>query len=74
MLSDVHGIYDTQIDKINEVNVCFLTASVEGYKEEFGQSLVSLTSNHFTYPNIHFIVKPITMDDLVKKVNEMVDE
>jgi DNA-binding response OmpR family regulator len=48
----------------NKVKVCFLTAS-ERYKEEHRPSFLSSSS---------FLVKPITIDDLVKKVNEMVKQ
>jgi CheY-like chemotaxis protein len=48
----------------NKVKTCFLTAFGEGYTEEFGRRFSSS-------PNISFIRKPIRVDDLVKKVNEM---
>lgn len=48
----------------NKVKTCFLTAFGEGYTEEFGRRFSSSI-------NISFIRKPIRVDDLVKKVNEM---
>jgi DNA-binding response OmpR family regulator len=48
----------------NKVKVCFLTAS-ERYKEQHRPSFLSSGS---------FLVKPITIDDLVEKVNEMVKQ
>jgi CheY-like chemotaxis protein len=50
----------------NKVKACFLTAFGEGYTEEFGRKF-TLSS-----PSVSFIRKPIRMDDLVKKVNEMI--
>src|SRR5688500_11062887 len=49
----------------NNVKTCFLTAFGEGYTEEFGRRFSSS-------PNVSFIRKPIRVDDLVKKVNEMI--
>jgi DNA-binding response OmpR family regulator len=55
-----------EIRKIdNEVKACFLTAFGEGYTEEFGRRFPSSI-------NVSFIRKPIRIDDLVKKVNELV--
>ena len=55
-----------QIRKIdNKVKACFLTAFGEGYTEEFGRRFPSSI-------NVSFIRKPIRIDDLVKKVNELV--
>src|SRR5215212_7650328 len=48
----------------NKVKACFLTAFGEGYTEEFGRRFPSSL-------NVSFIRKPIRLDDLVKKVNEM---
>jgi DNA-binding response OmpR family regulator len=61
---DGYELYD-KIRKIDDkVKVCFLTAS-ERYKEEHRPSFLSSSSTSF-------IIKPITVDDLVKKVNEMI--
>ena len=46
---------------------CFLTAS-EKYKEEHRASLLSSGSTDC------FLIKPITIDDLVNKVNEMIKQ
>src|ERR687897_3318323 len=55
-----------EIRKIdNKVKACFLTAFGEGYTEEFGRRFRSSV-------NVNFIRKPIRIDDLVKKVNELV--
>jgi CheY-like chemotaxis protein len=65
-MPDMNGfeLYE-EIRKIdNKVKTCFLTAYGEGYTEEFGRRFSSSTS-------VSFIRKPIRVDDLVKKVNEM---
>jgi DNA-binding response OmpR family regulator len=55
-----------EIRKIdNNIKTCFLTAFGEGYTEEFGRRFSSSL-------NVSFIRKPIRVDDLVKKVNEMI--
>jgi DNA-binding response OmpR family regulator len=60
---DGYELYEN-IRKIdNKVKVCFVTASVEEYREDYQQSFTS---------NISFLTKPITIDDLVKKVNEII--
>jgi CheY-like chemotaxis protein len=50
----------------NQVKACFLTAFGEGYTQEFGRRFLAST-------NVSFIRKPIRVDDLVKKVNKMVN-
>ena len=63
---DGYELYD-KIRKIDDkVKVCFLTAS-ERYKEEHRPSFLSSGSTSF-------LTKPITVDDLVKKVNEMIKQ
>jgi DNA-binding response OmpR family regulator len=67
-MPDMNGfeLYE-QIKKLdNEVKVCFLTAYGEGYTEEFKKMFPSSSLG------ISFIRKPIRVDDLVKKVKEMV--
>jgi len=63
---DGYKLYDKIRKKDDKVKVCFLTASVEGYKEEHIQSSLSLGSS------VCFPMNPITIDDLAKKVNEMI--
>jgi two-component SAPR family response regulator len=70
-MPDMNGfeLYE-EIRKIdNKVRVCFLTAFGEGYTEEFGRRF---TSSSPLFSNISFIRKPIRVDDLVKKVNEVI--
>jgi CheY-like chemotaxis protein len=67
-MPDMNGfdLYE-EVKKIdNKVKVCFLTAFGEGYTEEFGRRFPSSS------PVINFIRKPIRVNDLVKKVNEMI--
>jgi two-component SAPR family response regulator len=66
-MPDMNGfeLYE-QIKKIySKVKVCFLTAFGEGYTEEFKKRFPSSSIG------VRFIRKPIRVDDLVKKVNEM---
>jgi DNA-binding response OmpR family regulator len=67
-MPDLNGfdLYE-EVKKIdNKVKVCFLTAFGEGYTEEFGRRFPSSS------PDINFIRKPIRVNGLVKKVNEMI--
>jgi CheY-like chemotaxis protein len=52
----------------NKVKALFLTAFGEGYTEEFERRFP--VSSLFS--DISFIRKPIRMDDLIKKVNEVI--
>ena len=61
-----YELYDKIRNMDNKVNVCFLTAS-ERYKEEHRPSFLSSGSTSF-------LIKPITVDDLVRKVNEMIKQ
>lgn len=58
----------------NKVKLCFLTASVEGHNEDGTEHSISLDSNNsYHYPSdVPHITKPIKLDDLVKKVFEMI--
>jgi DNA-binding response OmpR family regulator len=67
-MPDMNGfeLYE-QIKKIDDkVKVCFLTAYGEGYTEEFKKMFPSSSLG------VSFIRKPIRVDELVKKVKEMV--
>jgi DNA-binding response OmpR family regulator len=64
---DGYELYDKIRKKDDKVKVCFLTASVE-YKEEHRQNFLSSGSASC------FLIKPITIDDLVKEVNEMIKQ
>jgi hypothetical protein len=54
----------------DKVKVCFLTAYGEDYTEEF-KARFNLSSS-LADSNISFIRKPIMLDDLVKKLNEII--
>ena len=60
-------LYDAVRKIDNKVKACFLTAFGEGYTEEFERRFPSSL-----FSDISFIRKPISMDDLVKKVNEVI--
>ena len=61
-----------KVKKIDDkVKVCFLTAYSEHYTEEF-EKRFSSSSTSTSLSNIYFIRKPITLDDLVEKVNEII--
>jgi CheY-like chemotaxis protein len=68
-----------EIKKIDhKVKVCFLTAFGEGYTQEFRKRFPSFSSA-FSPPhssssssNVSFIRKPIRIDDLVKKISEII--
>jgi DNA-binding response OmpR family regulator len=63
---DGYELYE-KLKKIDDkVKVCFLTAS-ERYKEEHRPCFLSSGSTSF-------VTKPITVDDLVRKVNEMIKQ
>jgi two-component SAPR family response regulator len=70
-MPDMNGfeLYE-EIRKIdNKVRVCFLTAFGEGYTEEFKKRFPASSP---LFSDVSFIRKPIRIDDLVKKVNEMI--
>jgi len=52
----------------DKVKVCFLTAYGEHYTEEFKTRFTSSS----LADDIFFIRKPTMLDDLVKKVNEII--
>ena len=58
-----------RLNKIDDkVKICFLTASMDEYTEEYR---ANFASSDFTDC---FLIKPITIDDLIKKVNEMIQK
>jgi CheY-like chemotaxis protein len=60
-------LYDAVRKIDNKVKACFLTAFGEGYTEEFERRFPASL-----FSDISFIRKPIRMEDLVKKVNEVI--
>jgi CheY-like chemotaxis protein len=67
-MPDMDGfeLYEEMRKIDNQIKACFLTAFGEGYTQEFGRRFPA--SN-----DVSFIRKPIRVDDLVKKVNKMVN-
>jgi DNA-binding response OmpR family regulator len=68
---DGYELYEKLRKVDNKVKVCFLTAS-ERYREEHRPSFLS--SDSTSSSNDFFLIKPITIDDLVKKVNGMIKQ
>jgi two-component system, OmpR family, response regulator ChvI len=66
-----YELYEKVKNLDNKVKVCFLTAYSEHYTEEF-KTRFSSSSSSSSLSNIYFMRKPITLDDLVKKVNEII--
>jgi two-component SAPR family response regulator len=59
-----------KVKKIDDkVKVCFLTGFGEQYAQEFS---IGFTSSVNDNSNISFMRKPVALDELVKKVNEMI--
>jgi CheY-like chemotaxis protein len=58
-------------EKVNKIDtklkVCFLTAFGEGYHEEFRRRFPASS-----FSDVNFIRKPIRINDLVKKVNDII--
>jgi DNA-binding response OmpR family regulator len=67
-MPDMNGfeLYEQIVKIDSKVKVCFLTAFGEGYTEEFKKRFPSSSLD------VSFIRKPIRVDDLVKKINEMI--
>ena len=61
-----YELYDKIRKKDDKVKTCFLTASVDGYIEEYRPNFAPSDSTDC------FLTKPITIDDLVKKVKEII--
>jgi CheY-like chemotaxis protein len=56
----------------DKIKVCFLTAFGEGYHEEFKIRYQGRRADNSSATHVHFLRKPITIDDLVEKVNEII--
>jgi two-component system, OmpR family, response regulator ChvI len=56
----------------DKIKVCFLTAFGEGYHEEFKRRFQGQRADNSSATHVHFLRKPITIDDLVEKVNEII--
>jgi CheY-like chemotaxis protein len=56
----------------DKIKVCFLTAFGEGYHEEFKRRFQAPRADTLSVAHVHFLRKPITIDDLVEKVKEII--
>ncbi|MBD0359551.1 MAG: response regulator [Nitrososphaeraceae archaeon] len=67
-MPDMNGfeLYEEIRNIDSKAKVCFLTAFGEGYTEEFRTRFPTSST-----ADVAFIRKPIRVDDLVKKVNEI---
>ena len=63
-----YELYEKVKNLDDKVKVCFLTAYGEHYTEEFKTRFTSSS----LVDDVSFIRKPIMLDDLVKKVNEII--
>ena len=62
-----------RIKKIdNKIKVCFLTAFGEGYHQEFKRRFQGQRADSSSATRVHFLRKPLTIDDLVEKVKEII--
>ena len=66
-----YDLYEKMKNMDNKINVCFLTAFGEGYYKEFKRRF-QVRQEDSSATHVHFLRKPITIDDLVKKVNEII--
>src|SRR5919197_1976863 len=64
-----YELYEKMKNIDDKIKVCFLTAFGEGYHEEFKRRFQREQVNSSAM--VFFLRKPITVHDLVKKVNEI---
>lgn len=67
-----YELYEKIKDIDDKIKVCFLTAFGEGYHEEFKRRFHGRRADNSSATHVHFLRKPITIDDLVEKVNEII--
>ena len=66
-------LYEKMNNIDNKIKVCFLTAFGEGYHEEFKRRFQGEQEEKSAgAPSVNFIRKPVTIEELVKKVNEII--
>jgi CheY-like chemotaxis protein len=69
---DDYELYE-KVKKIDDkVKACFLTASAQGYKEEHKQRFMPFNTSTTT-ASPPSLTKPITIDELVERINEMIE-
>jgi two-component system, OmpR family, response regulator ChvI len=67
-----YELYEKMKNIDDKIKVCFLTAFGEGYHEEFKRRFQARQADSSSATHVHFLRKPITIDDLVEKVNEII--
>jgi two-component system catabolic regulation response regulator CreB len=67
-----YELYEKMKNIDDKIKVCFLTAFGEGYHEEFKRRFQGRRADSLSAAHVHFLRKPITIDDLVEKVNEII--
>ena len=65
-------LYEKMKNIDDKIKVCFLTAFGEGYHEEFKRRFQGQRADSSSATHVHFLRKPITIDDLVEKVKEII--
>jgi two-component system, OmpR family, response regulator ChvI len=66
-------LYERMKNIDNKIKICFLTAFGEGYHEEFKRRFFQREkADSSSAVNVHFLRKPVTIEELVKKVNEII--
>jgi CheY-like chemotaxis protein len=65
-------LYEKMKNIDDKFKVCFLTAFGEGHHEEFKRRFQGGQADSSSATHVHFLRKPITIDDLVEKVNEII--
>ena len=67
-----YELYEKMKNIDDKIKVCFLTAFGEGYHEEFKRRFQGRRADSLSAAHVHFLRKPITIDDLVEKVKEII--
>ena len=68
-------LYEKMKNIDDKIKVCFLTAFGEGYHEEFKKRFQGEEEEDkpaAISPDVYFLRKPITLEDLVKQVNQII--
>jgi CheY-like chemotaxis protein len=65
-------LYERMKNIDNKIKICFLTAFGEGYHEEFKRRFFQAEQADSSAVSVHFLRKPVTIEELVKKVNEII--
>jgi CheY-like chemotaxis protein len=67
-----YELYEKMKNIDDTIKVCFLTAFGEGYHEEFKRRFQAPRGDSLSAAHVHFLRKPITTNDLVEKVKEII--